>query len=336
MSAQAEETFEAPAGKYLVDTYEDWERGEGVPVHSGDALDLATLATRPWARFGLNGAICRLNGHCDFLGLFLMEPASGQWSAPQRHLYEEVCFVISGEGETEIDLGAGGKRVVAWKPGSLFSAPMNASYRHRSASGGLARVVCVNDLRYLMNLYRNEKFLFENPAAFAERGAGDLVTDLAAVPVGAGTWAHERVAPLALAEGSIGADVLELAEGTYGQARRQIYGSLLIGLAGQGMTLSRSDPEEPRARVDWKHGIAFAPAALAFHQHFNVGAAPARLLRVEFGTINYPILRPRRRAYGDTNVYASGNAEVAYADEAPELRRDWLATLKSRGVPNRM
>ena len=214
MSSQVEETFDAPTGKYLADPYEDWARDEGVPVHTGDALDLLTLDTRQWPRFGVRGALCHLNGHCDFLTVFLIEIAPGAFSAPQRHLYEEICYVVAGRGETEIDTGDGGKRVIEWKPGSLFAAPMNARYRHRCTSGEPARLACVNDLRYLMNLYRNERFLFETPVSFPERGAGDAAHDLATMPVGAGVWAHERAAPLALAQGSIGADVVEIPAGT--------------------------------------------------------------------------------------------------------------------------
>jgi hypothetical protein len=154
--------------------------------------------------------------------------------------------------------------------------------------------------------------------------------------VGEGIWPHERAEPLALAQSSIGADVVELPTGTYGQARRQAFGSLIFGLAGEGMTLSLADNAHPRTRVDWKAGIVFAPAALSFHQHFNIGAEPARLLRVEFGTMDYPVLRPRKRAYGDTSVYASGNAEIDYKNEPPELRRNWLEMLKTKSVPSRM
>ena len=42
------------------------------------------------------------------------------------------------------------------------------------------------------------------------------------------------------------------------------------------------------------------------------------------------------RACGDTSVYSSGLAEIAYKDEAPELRREWLEMLKQKGVDSRM
>ena len=335
MSATVEETYEAPKGKYLVDFYGDWARAEGVPVHeSAGVVDLATAAVADWKRFGTKGAVAHLAGHCDFLTVFLLELSSA-WSAPQKHLYEEICYVLSGAGETEIDLGGGRKNVIAWKPGSLFAAPMNATYRHR-ASGGGARIVAFNDLRYLINLYRNETFLFATPVNFPERGDGEVAHDLPTMPIGAGVWQNERATAIALAKGSIGADAIDIPAGAYGQARRQVFGSTLLCIAGEGMTVSWEDADGPRVKTMWKAGSIFAPQGIAFHQHFNLGASPARLLRVEYGTAETPLVRPRMRAYGDTSVYASGLAEIAYKDEAPELKRDWLELLKQKGVQSRM
>jgi mannose-6-phosphate isomerase-like protein (cupin superfamily) len=335
MSAVVEQIFETPAGKYLVDPYENWAAAEGVPIHTGTALDLHTVATRPWARFGVDGALCHLDGRCDFLTVFLMELAPSKWSEWQNHLYEELCYVVSGQGETEIDLGGGQTRSIAWAPGKLLSVPMNARYRHRAAGAAPARIATVNDLRYLLNLYRNERFLFETPLTFPERGEGEIA-DLTAISVAASERPHELTAVLGLSSGSIGADVVELEPGTYGRARRQMFGSLLIGLAGEGATVSFVDPHEERSRVTWKQGTLFAPVGLSFHQHFNVGAQPARFLRVELGTATYPILRPRKRAYGDMSVYASGNAEIDYAQEPGDIRREWIEAIARSGVQSRM
>ena len=212
---------------------------------------------------------------------------------------------------------------------------MNARYRHRATSAAPARIAAVNDLRYLLNLYRNERFLFETPMSFPERGEGEAV-DLRTVAVAPGERPHELTAALGLSSGSIGADVVELQPGTYGRARRQMFGSLMIGVTGQGATGSFADPTEERTQVTWKPGTLFAPVGLSFHQHFNIGADDARFLRVELGSATYPILRPRKRAYGDASVYASGNADIDYAQEPADIRRDWLDTIAKAGVQSRM
>jgi hypothetical protein len=61
--------------KYLVDPYLNWAKAEGVPIVEGATLDLLTLETKPWARFGVNGTICHVEGRCDFLSAFLFELA---------------------------------------------------------------------------------------------------------------------------------------------------------------------------------------------------------------------------------------------------------------------
>jgi hypothetical protein len=67
-----------------------------------------------------------------------------------------------------------------------------------------------------------------------------------------------------------------------------------------------------------------------------MGAQPARFLRVELGTATYPILRPRKRAYGDESVYASGNAQIDYAQEPSFVRSEWMEAIARAGVPSRM
>jgi mannose-6-phosphate isomerase-like protein (cupin superfamily) len=336
MSAVVEQVFETPAGKYLVDPYENWAAAEGVPIHRGEAVDLLTAETAPWARFGARGALCHLDGRCDFLTVFLLELAVREWSAWQHHLYEEVCLVVAGKGETEIDLGDGRIRTILWSTGALFAAPMNARYRHRATSDTPARLVGVNDLRYLLNLYRNDRFLFDNPLSFPERGEGEIVADLTYVPVQAGERPHELTRSVALASGSIGADIVELQPGTYSTARRQMFGSLLFGIAGEGETFTFVDPQDEPARHAWKAGTLYSPVGLSFHQHFNMGPGPARFLRIEFGSATYPILRPRKRAYGDMAVYASGNAEIDHALEPARVRADWLQAIGKVGVQSRM
>ena len=333
MSSQIEETFAAPVGKYLVDSYEDWALGEGVPIYRGNNVSLNALETQLWPRFGLRGAMCHLDGRCGFLTVFVMD-IDAAFSAPQKHLYEEICYVLRGEGETEIVSGDGSQRTITWKKGCLFSAPMNAQYRHRSKGG--ARIVCFNDLRYLMNLYRNERFLFASPNAFPERGEGEIICGLASLPVGEALWPNERTTALSLANGSIGVDIVEIESGAYGQARRQAFGSLVLAIAGEGMSLSWTDYDEPASEVRWVEGELVSPVSLSFHQHFNIGAAPARFLRIEFGSKDYPILRPRAFAYGEKSVYASGAAQIPYAGEHPQIRQSWLHLLRARGVASRM
>jgi gentisate 1,2-dioxygenase len=272
------------------------------------------METKPWARFGVNGAFCHLDGRDDFLTVFLIELAAGAASAPQKHLYEEVCYVLSGSGVTEFETADGRKQTIEWGPKSLFAVPMNARYRHRDTSGRPARLAAVNDLRYLLSLFRNQQFIFDTPTAFPEREGGTvLVPDAATATVEA----------LTLANASLGADIVELAPRTYGQASRQMQGSLLFGVAGEGFTLSWEEGAQDFTRTDWRHGIVHAPPGMAFHQHFNPDAKPARYIDAQFGSQHHPMLRSRRAAYGDTKVYAAGSATIPAAGQDPRIQQIW-------------
>ncbi|MCH8188246.1 MAG: hypothetical protein IIB66_06010 [Proteobacteria bacterium] len=76
--------------KFLLDPYLDWARGEGVPIVEDFAVDMLTMDTAPWQRFGVAGALVHLKGRGDFVAVQLIEIAPGAKSAPLRHLYDEV------------------------------------------------------------------------------------------------------------------------------------------------------------------------------------------------------------------------------------------------------
>jgi mannose-6-phosphate isomerase-like protein (cupin superfamily) len=288
----------APPGKFLVDPYEAWAKGEGIPIVTGSAVDLLAVEPKPWARFGVNGAFCHLDGRCDFMTVFLIELPPGAASAPQKHLYEEVCYVLTGSGTTEVELPGGQKRVIEWRDKSIFALPMNARYRHRNTSATPARFAAVSDLRYLFNLYRNENFIFDTPNTFPERD-GEMFLQADALALEGADSAVSSSSPT-LANGSIGIDVVELGPGTHGKASRQMQGSHLFGVSGEGFTRTWRESAEDFARTDWRHGIVYAPPGMAFHQHFNAGSTPARYLDLQLGSSRYPIFRSRRAAYGDT------------------------------------
>lgn len=324
----------APPGKFLVDPYQEWAKGEGVPIHTGAAVDLLAAETKPWPRFGVNGATCHLDGRDDFLAVFLLEIAPNANSAPQRHLYEEISYVLSGRGVTEFELG-GRRHSIEWGPRSLFAVPMNARYRHSNTSAAPARIACINDLRYLFSLYRNEKFIFDTPVEFAERDGGKLlIADAAALPLqGADGIAS---APLTLAHGSIGADIVELAPGMYPQASRQMQGAHLFGVSGEGYTLAWEEGAPDFTRAAWRHGVVYAAPGMRFHQHFNAGAEPLRYLDIQLGSLRDPMFRHRRATYGDKSVYAAGNATIAYAGQDARIHQMWLRTVAGKGVTPRV
>lgn len=283
----------APDGKYMIDSYGDWAQAEGVPIVTAAEVDLLTAAVAPWPRFGGNGAIAHLAGRGDFLTLFLFELAARGQSAQQRHLYEEVFFVLSGRGTTVIETADGGTRRQDWGPHNLFTVPMNAPHRHINESDQPARIVSVNDLRYLFNVFRNEAFVFANDARFPERASGVDQRDGARLETAqrvdlTSTSLEADSLDITLAHGSIGATLHEIAPGTSRNGPHMDTGCILFGVTG---TLELQQGETARAL---RAGIVTAVLPDTAYQLVNKGAQAARLLAVRMGSARYPLLRTKR------------------------------------------
>src|ERR1700734_2167762 len=87
--------------RYGIDSYLDWIEKEGLPVVEDYAIDLFDVETAPWPRYGVKGAAVHLKGRGDFANMFVLELAPGKSTAPQRHLYEEVVYVLEGSGSSQ-------------------------------------------------------------------------------------------------------------------------------------------------------------------------------------------------------------------------------------------
>ena len=97
--------------RYGIDPYLDWVAKEGIPVVDDCfAVDLFTVKTDHWARFGVKGAAINLEGRGDYCSMFLMELAPGASSAPLHHLYEDVYYVLEGQGSTQVEMADGTRR----------------------------------------------------------------------------------------------------------------------------------------------------------------------------------------------------------------------------------
>ena len=93
--------------KFLFDPYLDWAEREGVPVVEDFGVDMLKVETKPWARMGTDGAFVHLKGRGDWLAVFVIELPPGAKTAPQKHMYEEVHYVLSGYGSTTVELPDG-------------------------------------------------------------------------------------------------------------------------------------------------------------------------------------------------------------------------------------
>jgi mannose-6-phosphate isomerase-like protein (cupin superfamily) len=345
--------------RYLLNPYLDWARGEGVPIHGGFGFDLLGIETAPWARLGARGALVHLDGRGDLVDCWLLELPPGGQTEPQRHLFEEVVYVLSGRGGTMLERAGGTTHTFEWGVGSLFALPLNARYRHFNTSGREpARLAVVTCLPLVLNAFHNLDFVFANGWTFEERfgdegwfrGEGrfhpvrpgrhqwetSFVPDLRIFELQ--SWERRGVGSsnikFVLADGTMHAHMSELAVGTYKKAHRHGPDFHILPVTGHGYSLFWRQGDAELVRVDWRHGWVYAPPDQVLHQHFNTASRPSRYLAVAYGSIRYPFSSDKRGLFGDggDRDVNQGGRQVEYEDEDPSIRATFEAALRANGV----
>src|SRR6185437_2667102 len=97
-----------------IDSYREWLKAEGLRVVEGLTVDCFKVETADWPRLGARAAVLHLDGRGDFCNMILCELAPGKATAPQRHLFEEVVYVLEGRGSTQVVLPGGERRNFEW------------------------------------------------------------------------------------------------------------------------------------------------------------------------------------------------------------------------------
>ena len=119
-----------------INTYEKWLEQEGLPVIKDYSVaDLMAVPLKPWARKGALGAYINLIGAEGVIDAYLCEIPPGGSVLPQRHLYEELIYILSGSGATTVWVEGSTKQSFEWHEGSLFSPPLNTWHQHLNRQG---------------------------------------------------------------------------------------------------------------------------------------------------------------------------------------------------------
>ena len=354
---------ELPHPKMLLDPYAAWAAREGVPITEDFGVDLLAVPTAPWPRFAVDGGIVHLKGRGDFVSVFVLDLAPGASSAPQKHMFEEVVYVLAGHGSTAIETSDGRRHNFEWGPKSLFALPLNARYQHFNASGReRARLASTNNLALMLNLFHNESFVFDNAYQFPGAGGrGQIflrrrrVHPGAAGPQHVGDQFHPR--PRRLRAQAMGrargrrlehdvhsrrrhharAHSSQMPVGTYKKAHRHGPDFHVFAVTGHGYSLLWYEGEKDFVRIDWRHGWVFAPPDGMFHQHFNTAPDPARYLAVAFGSLRYPVTTDKRRVFSGMDVSVKdGGCQIEYEQQDPRIHQIYLSELAKYGVASGM
>ncbi|MCZ6848471.1 MAG: ethanolamine ammonia lyase-activating protein [Alphaproteobacteria bacterium] len=331
--------------------YDAWQSKEGIPIHQSFHVDdLAKVELDMWRRFGVPAAFVNLADPFICTAMVLEIPPGGATLAV-RHMFETWIFVVGGTGQTLIRQDGVKDQVIDWQTRSLFGPPLNATYRHSNTGTGPARILMVTNAPLTLNLYHNERFVFENPFVFKDRYGGEddyfdphhevmaqryirtnMVKDVRDF------YLHEwkergpgaRTVFLSMSHHTIGAHVSEFEVGTYKLAHRHGPSAHVIILQGEGYSLLWKEGED-MTRVDWRENSIFSPPDMWYHQHFNTGRETARYLALKSkGAPEHPCRIGAPGPNSDPDF--AKLHQIESEDEDPAIYHMFAEELKRKGL----
>ena len=83
--------------------YEKWMQEQGIPVIEGYGVtDLQQQPPAHWQSLGCSAAFVHLKGMEGITGMYAAEIRVGGETKTEKHLYEEVVYVLKGKGKTQL------------------------------------------------------------------------------------------------------------------------------------------------------------------------------------------------------------------------------------------
>lgn len=349
-----EGTDEAPEYWKSGREYGEYLEAQGFPVHSGYYVqDARSCAVDRWDGMGVDGAVAKLEGQEGLNDIHIQELPPGESTEPRKHLYEQLVYVLGGQGVTVIG-SENEETTFEWSRNALFAIPRNTQYQHVNASGDeRVRLIQETDLPLLFSLFRDEAFLFEadfdfadldSPEAYSAKGTmyegrnipaiweSNFIPDIHSYEDiqhwrerGAGGASIQFEHPAT----DLWSHISQFPVGTYKKAHRHHPGANIVILEGEGYSLMWSPEHEEEIEINWQPGSIITPPALWYHQHFNTGRKPARYLALHPPGIVFS---------GPEGAFdpVKPSNQIQYPDEDPEIRETFEKRLAEKGIEPRM
>jgi mannose-6-phosphate isomerase-like protein (cupin superfamily) len=336
--------------------FEGWIESEGVPVVRDFVVgNLRSVELRPWARMGGNGAWLVLGSANDQSATtpYVCEIPPGGKLEPEKHMYEEMIFILDGVGATEVWIDEKKKQAFEWGPNSLFAPPLNTWHRLVNGSGQKpVRFMALTNAPAVFNLYHNVEFVFDNPFVFRDRYEeeqdyfsrkgeqkpgrvwdSNFIADINELSLH--EWKERgpaaRNVEIELAHNTIAGHISEGKPCVYRKAHRHGPGAYIFVLEGKGYSLMWPEGGTMK-KYDWGAGSLFTPPNRWFHQHFTTSKEPVKRLALKGWGQKYPI--------GGWDLLATGTDEggdmIEYEDEDPSVRRMYEEEIKKVGMTLQM
>jgi hypothetical protein len=359
--AQAQETdswtFNREAEAYK-SPYELWKESQGLPTLRGLAVpDVYTQELTPWKARRGSGIFVNLEGTGGFNDTYLYELEPKDHSEPIRHIYDELVFILTGQGSTTVWIDENKKQTFEWHANSYFAIPPNAWYQHFNLSGTEpARYVAMTAAPRVIDTFKDDRFVFNNPWVFKDRFNGeDGYFKESERPSGRGQWRTNFVADVEasapvpgevygqgrgggtvstvynMVNATVHSHVQAWPTAAHSTFHRHGPGIHVLLLRGEGYSMMGQDYQELE-KVPWKRGTMFVPPEMWFHAHFSTGKDKALFLAIGWGS-------DKPKAGGKQYVYkpvSEGGDQMTYADEDPAIHKQFEEDLAKNGLTCRM
>ena len=299
--------------------YDLFMEAQGIPIHRDIGVHrVQDLPLAAWKRLGGRGTAIQLLGTEGLWGMYVVEvPGAGALN-PERHLYEEIYYVVEGRGTTEVwHEGNGKKLAFEWSRGSLFAIPLNAWHQIVNATSSPALLLAATTAPNIVNLIRDAEFVMNCPYNFLSRfDASDNyfrpVEDIYADPVRGLAMRRTNIIPDILtcelppdnrrafdyrriephmASANFYMKIAQYKTGQYSKAHKHSSGAILVCIKGKGYSYTWPDR---LGMKPWEAGggdqvkkQTYEPVGMIsaapmkgdwFHQHFGTHPDGLRLL----------------------------------------------------------
>ncbi len=342
--------------------FDEWVAQEGLDLIRGWKVDdVYTVPLKYWPRTGGYAVQIQLDGTGELNSAYVCEIPAGKHLEPQRHLYEELTYVLSGRGSTSVWYEGKPKNSFEWTAGALFAIPLNAWHQHFNGSGSEpARFLAMTTAPLMMNTIRDEDFIFNNDATFPSRYGGEdayfsgkieldtfngwdvpvnvgfsnFFPSIDAMPMADSNrgW-RARTAQYELANGVVSAHTLEMPGGAFTKLHRHGPGAHVLWIKGEGYTMMWPDSGD-WVQEFWRPGTMLVPPAGWWHQHCIVTEQPGVHLALKFGSRSYSVTRANWNTLKNTR---EGGNQMDFEDTPPEvldrLTRMFQEECARRGTP---
>lgn len=335
--------------------YRAWANKQDVPVHTGlYCRDVRAVETDTWDLTGERGALINLYGTEGVDDLHVHELTPGGETSFQKHLYEEIVYVMAGNGSTVIGED---EIVFEWEENALFFIPHNTPYKHINTSGDeSARLVAQTSLPQYLNMIEDEEFIFDNKHTadlsedfFSAESSVRTIFEDKYDDQGAAVWdanyipdintfdklqgwsrlGNASVVFMPFPGSSARAHLAEMGPAGYKTAHRHQPGSHVFVVQGEGYSLTWPTGSDEKYRLDWTPGAVYPPPAYWYHTHFVLGDEPMRSLAMHPHRVGTLHVHGVFDAHDDINF-------IPYAEEDEEIRELYEEELAKEGRENKM